>query len=59
MKHTLKIYNTLTGEKEAFEPLNAPFVGMYVCGPTVYNEVHLGNLRSFMSFDVVYRYLSY
>lgn len=59
MKHSLKIYNTLTGEKEVFEPLNAPFVGMYVCGPTVYNEVHLGNLRSFMSFDVVYRYLTH
>jgi cysteinyl-tRNA synthetase len=57
MKHPLRIYNTLTAEKELFEPINPPFVGMYVCGPTVYNEVHLGNLRSFISFDVVYRYL--
>jgi cysteinyl-tRNA synthetase len=59
MKHPLKIYNTLTSEKQLFEPINPPFVGMYVCGPTVYNEVHLGNLRSFLSFDVVYRYLTY
>lgn len=57
MSSALKIYNTLTRKKEVFEPLNPPFVGLYVCGPTVYNEVHLGNLRSFMSFDVVYRYL--
>lgn len=57
MKSTLKIYNTLTKQKETFEPLHPPFVGMYVCGPTVYNEVHLGNLRQFISFDVVYRYL--
>ncbi len=54
----LKIYNTLSGEKEVFEPLNGPHVGMYVCGPTVYSDVHLGNIRTFMSFDVVYRYLS-
>lgn len=57
MNSTLKIYNTLTKQKEEFKPINPPFVGMYVCGPTVYNEVHLGNLRQFISFDVVYRYL--
>ncbi|GCD77965.1 cysteine--tRNA ligase [Thermaurantimonas aggregans] len=53
------IYNTLSGEKEKFEPLNPPFVGMYVCGPTVYNDVHLGNCRTFISFDVVFRYLQH
>ncbi len=56
---TLKIYNSLSREKEVFEPLNPPFVGMYVCGPTVYSDVHLGNVRSNISFDVVYRYLVY
>jgi cysteinyl-tRNA synthetase len=53
----LQIYNTLTREKEEFQPLNPPFVGMYVCGPTVYSDVHLGNCRTFISFDLVYRYL--
>lgn len=53
----LKIYNTLTREKEVFKPLNGPFVGMYVCGPTLYSHAHLGNCRTFMSFDVVFRYL--
>lgn len=57
MSSALKIYNTLSRKKEIFEPIDTPFVGLYVCGPTVYNEVHLGNLRSFMTFDVVYRYL--
>ena len=52
----LKIYNTLSREVEKFEPLHAPFVGMYVCGPTVYNNAHLGNCRTYISFDVVYRY---
>ena len=55
----LHIYNTLSGEKERFVPLNPPFVGLYVCGPTVYSDVHLGNVRSFVSFDVVNRYLRY
>ena len=55
----LKVYNTLSRKKEIFEPLNAPFVGMYVCGPTVYSEVHLGNSRTFISFDIIYRYLSH
>lgn len=53
----LIIYNTLTRQKEKFEPINPPFVGMYVCGPTVYNDVHLGNCRTFISFDMIYRYL--
>lgn len=57
MNTQLKIYNTLTRQKELFEPINPPFVGMYVCGPTVYSDVHLGNCRTFITFDVVYRYL--
>ncbi len=55
----LYIYNSLTKKKEEFKPVNPDFVGLYVCGPTVYNDVHLGNCRSFTSFDVVYRYLMY
>lgn len=55
----MKIYNTLTRQKETFEPVNPPHVGLYVCGPTVYSDVHLGNVRSFLSFDVVYRYLRF
>ncbi len=55
----LKIYNSLTGEKETFKPLNKGFVGLYVCGPTVYSYVHLGNCRTFISFDMVYRYLKH
>lgn len=54
---TLKIYNTLTGEKEVFTPIHEGNIGMYVCGPTVYSNVHLGNVRTFMSFDVIFRYL--
>jgi cysteinyl-tRNA synthetase len=53
----LKIYNTLTRSKELFEPINPKHVGLYVCGPTVYSDVHLGNCRTFMSFDIIYRYL--
>ena len=53
----LTIYNSLKGEKETFTPLKNSFVGLYVCGPTVYSNVHLGNCRTFISFDVVYRYL--
>lgn len=53
----LKIYNTLTSEKSTFKPIHAGHIGMYVCGPTVYSNVHLGNVRTFMSFDVIYRYL--
>ena len=57
MDNQLKIYNTLSGKKEIFEPLVEGRVGMYVCGPTVYSDVHLGNCRTFVSFDVIYRYL--
>lgn len=56
---SLHIYNTLTGKKELFEPINPPFVGLYACGPTVYSEVHLGNIRSFLTFDIIFRYLTY
>lgn len=52
----LKIYNTISGEKEIFKPISEGNIGMYVCGPTVYSNAHLGNVRTFMSFDVVYRY---
>ena len=55
----LKIYNSLSGEKVKFIPVQEGFVGLYVCGPTVYSNVHLGNCRSFISFDLVYRYLTY
>jgi cysteinyl-tRNA synthetase len=53
----LVIYNSLSRQKEKFTPIQAGYVGMYVCGPTVYNDVHLGNCRTFVSFDVIYRYL--
>jgi len=53
----LVIYNTLSRNKEKFEPLHSPLVGMYVCGPTVYSDIHLGNCRTFISFDLIYRYL--
>ncbi|RYG14804.1 MAG: cysteine--tRNA ligase [Chitinophagaceae bacterium] len=59
MIQELQLYNTLTRKKEVFEPLNAPNVGMYVCGPTVYSDVHLGNCRTFISFDLIFRYLKY
>jgi cysteinyl-tRNA synthetase len=55
--YTLKIYNSLSGEKETFVPIHEGNVGMYVCGPTVYSNVHLGNVRTFMSFDMIFRYL--
>lgn len=53
----LKIYNSLTKQKEVFKPITEGYVGMYVCGPTVYSNAHLGNVRTFMFFDVVFRYL--
>jgi len=62
MKYTmskLKIQNTLSGKKEEFVPILKDHVGMYVCGPTVYSDVHIGNVRTFLSFDIVYRYLKY
>ncbi|SHN24024.1 cysteinyl-tRNA synthetase [Cyclobacterium lianum] len=55
----LKIYNTLSRKKEFFQPLSPPHVGMYVCGPTVYGDAHLGHARAAITFDVVYRYLSF
>jgi cysteinyl-tRNA synthetase len=57
--YPLSLTNSLTGKKEAFEPVNAGFVGMYVCGPTVYNYVHLGNARTFLTFDIISRYLRF
>lgn len=57
MKHNLFLYNSLTNKKELFEPVKEGYVGMYVCGPTVYSNVHLGNVRTFMSFDMIFRYL--
>ena len=56
---TIQIYNSLSGKKEVFKPIEAGYVGMYVCGPTVYSNVHLGNVRTFMSFDMIYRYLKH
>ncbi len=58
-KQQLKIYNSLTNKKENFEPLIEGYIGMYVCGPTVYSNVHLGNVRSFMSFDMIFRYFKH
>jgi cysteinyl-tRNA synthetase len=55
----LHINNTLTRQKEKFEPINPPYVGLYCCGPTAYSDVHLGNTRTFISFDLVYRYLKF
>ncbi|MDO4949450.1 MAG: cysteine--tRNA ligase [Bacteroidales bacterium] len=59
MENRLFIYNTLTRRKELFEPLNAPHVGMYVCGPTVYGDAHLGHARPAITFDLVFRYLTH
>ena len=57
MKNELYIQNSLTRQKELFQPITDGFIGMYVCGPTVYSDVHIGNCRTFVSFDVIYRYL--
>lgn len=57
--HQLRLTNTLTRRKEVFEPLHSPLVGMYVCGPTVYGDPHLGHARSAITFDIVFRYLKY
>lgn len=58
-KFPITLHNTLSGKKERFEPIHQDKVGMYVCGPTVYSDVHLGNVRTFLCFDVIYRYLMY
>ena len=59
MDSKLVIYNTLTRQKERFEPLHSPNVGMYVCGPTVYGDPHLGHARPAITFDLVFRYLKH
>ncbi|MGB1114544.1 MAG: cysteine--tRNA ligase, partial [Flavobacteriaceae bacterium] len=59
MKEALAVYNSLSGQKEPFKPILPEHVGMYVCGPTVYSNVHLGNCRTFISFDLIYRYLKH
>ena len=59
MENSLLIYNTLTRCKELFKPLHAPHVGLYVCGPTVYGDGHLGHARPAITFDVLYRYLTH
>jgi cysteinyl-tRNA synthetase len=59
MQREIQIYNTLSRSKERFEPLNPPFVGLYVCGPTVYGDAHLGHARPAITFDLVFRYLSH
>lgn len=58
-QHPVSITNSLTGNKEIFKPITPGFVGMYVCGPTVYNDVHLGNVRTFLTFDIVSRYFRF
>ena len=59
MEHPLSIYNTLTRKKEQFIPLHEPHVGMYVCGPTVYGDAHLGHARPAITFDLLFRYLTH
>ena len=59
MEQKLLIYNTLSRSKELFKPLHAPHVGMYVCGPTVYGDPHLGHARPAITFDVLFRYLKH
>lgn len=59
MERNITLYNSLSRQKEKFVPQQEGFVGMYVCGPTVYSDVHLGNCRTFISFDVIYRYLMF
>ncbi len=57
LQGNLVVYNSLTGQKEKFEPIHTNHVGMYVCGPTLYSEPHMGNMRTFINFDMIYRYL--
>ena len=59
MEHNIKVFNSLTRKKEDFIPLNSPFVGMYVCGPTVYGDPHLGHARPAITFDIIFRYLQH
>lgn len=59
MENKLTIYNTLSRKKETFEPINPPFVGLYVCGPTVYGDAHLGHARPAITFDLLFRYLQH
>lgn len=59
MNKELWVYNSLSRKKEQFQPLNPPFVGMYVCGPTVYGEAHLGHARAAITFDLIFRYLKF
>ena len=59
MEHTLQIYNTLTRKKEVFIPIHSPNVGLYVCGPTVYGDAHLGHARPAITFDLLFRYLTH
>src|SRR6056297_721104 len=59
MDKNLIIYNSLTRKKETFEPINPPYVGLYVCGPTVYGDAHLGHARPAITFDLLYRYLKH
>ncbi len=56
---SLKIYNTLTRQKEEFQPINEGTVGVYVCGPTVYSHSHIGHAKSYVSFDIIVRYLRF
>lgn len=57
--HQLTVYNSLSRKKELFNPLKPPFVGMYVCGPTVYGDAHLGHARPAITFDLLFRYLKH
>ena len=57
--NVLKVTNSLSGKKETFTPLREGYIGMYVCGPTVYSNVHLGNCRTFMSFNMIFRYFKH
>lgn len=59
MKSKLQLYNTLSRKKETFKPIDENVVGMYVCGPTVYGDAHLGHAKSYISFDLIYRYLQH
>ena len=59
MEHQLFVYNTLTRRKELFKPLHENHVGMYVCGPTVYGDAHLGHARPAITFDILFRYLQH